>query len=138
MLVMSVGVREAARRLEIPEGTLCVWAKRGNWLKDCKPTAPKVDPPPTLKGEITVIKPADAMAEEMRENGEASRLALGRAIRKGSEHLASKVVKGETVVKDAQSLRHLAAAAGQIHGWNTDGNTTNIQVNLGLIMGQME
>src|SRR4051812_23388649 len=62
VLCVAVGVREAARKLGLPESTVQSWSQRGGWLK------PTVQPP-TVLAATSATNPGKALSN-MIEAGE--------------------------------------------------------------------
>lgn len=126
-LAIQVGVREAARQLNLNENTVVQWSKRYQWFK--RPTLP-----PThndSKAVISVIKPGDALLSEIQQNGTETKLKLSRYAKKQAEHLAT---KGK--LKDHNAFRNLTTGAGVLHGWNeekAEGKFTLNVLNLGAL-----
>jgi len=136
MLVMSVGVREAARQLDISEDTVSAWSARGKWLEGIKkPTV--IQKPASMQGASIASKPADVLANVLREDNEATRIALSRAVRRGSEHLASDKTQPEEIIGSHQALSSFATVAGKVHGWADDSKVA-IQVNVAAFSGDVE
>lgn len=127
MLVLSVGVREAARRVGLKEDTVAQWSCRGRWLAQPDPTPV---PPSVMRPVSDVIKlPADALAEVIAADGRATRIAAVRYARKAVEH-AQSLSAGEALAsaQDVKAvLQGLVIADGS---WQQGGSQVNLQVNL--------
>lgn len=88
MLVLSVGVREAARQMGIAESTVQYWSMTGKWLAACKPTPAIVPLPPTMIGSTGSTKPVDALCNVLSDRHKKSRLALSKYVREASHQAA--------------------------------------------------
>jgi hypothetical protein len=76
--------------------------------------------------------PADVHADILREHGEATKIALSAAARRGAEHLAKS--KPVAIVKSHHALRNITAAGSQLHGWEAkSGPAANVMVNIALL-----
>ncbi len=74
LLAIQIGVREAARRLDLNEDTVCSWAKRGNWF---------ATPAVTYKPPAQAMQaPGDVMLQELEANGRATKLSLSRSAKR--------------------------------------------------------
>jgi len=123
MLVADVGYQEASKRTGIAYGTLRQWANRGKW---------NVMRPHSQAVTAVTKAPADAHADILREHGEATKLALSAAARRGAEHLAS--AAPSAIVKSHHALRNITAAGSQLHGWEAkNGPAANVMVNIALL-----
>jgi len=79
ILALSIGAREAARRLGIKESTLLSWSHRLKWKLPLR----KVGRPPLeLK-----VSPADLLLEYKRRGG-LTRMDMARAVAQAAERLA--------------------------------------------------
>lgn len=139
MLVLQLGVRAAARELDIPEGTVQTWSADGNWLADTRPTViPAKLPPPISQAPITSTnstKPVDALKNRLNRDSKTTRLALSTATKKAATKFARK--DGDAIIDQAQELRHVAAVASQIHGWEGGKGGGGLTLNLGVAIGAM-
>ena len=108
MLVLTYGVREAARMLGLSENTVAAWSARGAWLADIKPLLPKVQ-------ATASIAPINAFQTAMKDDanhGRAAQLKLGR---RTLENLAERPIdelltpEMSTVAKNYGSLHAQAA-----------------------------
>lgn len=120
LLAMSVGVREAARRLGLNEDRVRQWSSRGDWFKNPEP---KTQPPTVTRNDVTVVTtPADALATQLADDTRATRAALATTARLGSEHFAKKAAESPGFVIDkAKQLQQITSAAGMIGGWGERG-----------------
>lgn len=135
-LVVAVGVREAARQLNISENTLCSWSKRGKWTeatRNAQEIAAKRREPETLKA--TAIKPADALANQLADDSQATRIGFSKAARKVAEKLPT-MDGAELMDKDtAQAAKHWHGVAAGTHGWEQKQDPAAVMVNVALLMG---
>jgi len=117
MLVISVGVREAARQMGIAEPTVQAWSARYGWLEHLTSPA-KIEKPLSMKGATVATKPADALRNILQENSLATRTAALRYAKATTEHAAN-VAEDDpktalTIAQDVKAVVQTAALAG---GW---------------------
>ena len=119
MLVMTQGVRAAAREMGLKESTVMAWSARGKWLKDCRPQAPLHELPPSCRSvEVSAsgaIKPVEALENVLKRDSESTKTALSRAARRGAEFIAQ--LPEEEALEQTQALVGLAKVAEKVHGW---------------------
>jgi hypothetical protein len=108
MLVATLGYKETSLRTGIEEPTLRQWSHRGQWTK--------VRQHPKAVTHVTA-SPADALADALQEHENATRLALAKAARKGTEHIAESDPEG--IKRDSRALLQLGQTAGMAHKWNS-------------------
>lgn len=124
MLVLSVGVREAARKLELSEDTVKSWSLRGNWL--AKPE--HVLPPTVMQCRAPdAPKPADALAAALAEDERETRISLSKAARR----LASASESAD--LGQAADVLSSAKVASLVHKWG-DGSQQGATVVLNLAL----
>ena len=125
MLALSIGVREAARQLGIPQGTMQAWSKRGNWFAATRPAQPlPLSVRPVKKaGATAATTPADALAKHMAEHNHRTRIASATAASAMAEAMAA---DGDPA--NAQNLKAVVSAASILHGWDQQRNTGNVNV----------
>jgi hypothetical protein len=107
-LAIAVGVREAARRLNLNENTILSWARRDNWqIVTPKPNGPPRNQP--------AIKASDALRSSLEEDNHATKLSLSKGLRKAAKHVESS--EGSTLFAKAKNVKELVGAASQLHQW---------------------
>jgi hypothetical protein len=79
----GAGLREIARRMNIPEGTVLAHAKRKGWTRQIQ--AAKQETRPT---QSTAITPMQALAVTLNERKDKSRLHLSKYVVDASERAA--------------------------------------------------
>ena len=148
MLVMEVGVNEAARRMNIPAGTVKAWSAREGWLADkhdlakvlATATGPAADAlamqlPATMRpiqprasdSGATVATASDALAEANADNSRLGRAALLRYGRRSAECLADMdPQEGLLLAPQAASVTKVLATAG---GWS-DSDKSRVRVSI--------
>jgi len=128
VLAMAVGVREAARRMNLPEATVQARSAREGWMQDIPRSQPL---PPTMRQTATgATKPSVAYAEILKEDNRETRLDHSRAARKVARHVAN--LEPEEVLQIMPSVLQNIKGAALVHGWST-GNNGQPSVRLDLI-----
>src|SRR6266566_9097491 len=102
----GIGLREIARNMNIPEGTVLARAKREGWSKqisDAKSLAKRDDTPPA-------VTPMEAVAFTLSERKDKTKLHLSRYAVEASEKAANHRQK----LKIARQVKDVAAVAGSV------------------------
>jgi hypothetical protein len=121
----GIGLREIARNMDIPAGTVLAHAKREGWtraIESAKALVPAQSPP--------AVTPADAAAATLGEHSKRTRAGLARAYTRAAEHASE--LDGRDILERAARLKDITQGAGIIHGWNGNGGSTIIQVGVAL------
>ena len=126
MLVLDVGVREAARKLGLAENTVLAWSNRGNWLAHLS-QKPKL--PASMQGAICAISPAQALQNTLEEDSQACKTHALRYAKRTLKHAAdlAEVAPDEALTQapNVQSAAKTAALAG---AWGADRADVRINV----------
>lgn len=136
-LAMVVGVREAARRMEISEDMVRQRSCREGWLKSPEAKAAVAAAHANrsaahsleARGGRHHPSPAALLAAELAILGGQSRLSLARGVKKASEHIES--LPGAEILENAQNVKSMAATASLVHGW--DSAAPNVRLRLDLV-----
>jgi hypothetical protein len=102
----GIGLREIARNMGIPEGTVLARAKREGWSKqisDAKTLVKRDDTPPA-------VTPMEAIAFTLNERKDKTKLHLSRYAVEASEKAANHRQK----LKIARQVKDVAAVAGSV------------------------
>ena len=134
VLVVAVGVREAARQMNLNENTVCAWSDRGGWLDHLKPeNQPKL--PASMQPTIAIgaIKPAEALVNTMQDDSKACRAATlrygRRVIEKAADLAEESPLDALSLAPDVSSAVKSAALAGE---WQQPGGSSTV-INIALI-----
>lgn len=144
-LAMAVGVREAARRMEISEEATMKRCQREGWLDEQK-TAPqrareavRGDRTPDSAPAIHLIAEQNGLSANVRtaadcldyrQHGKPARLALAAAQRKQAERLAT-MDEDELIQPEVASVMVNSAKVGNtIHGWSGSAQPATIRLEL--------
>lgn len=76
MLVMSIGVREAARKMGIPESTVQAWSARGEWLKALRRKPATIVKPASMVSATIATSPVDVLRDTLAENARNTKLGF--------------------------------------------------------------
>jgi hypothetical protein len=120
----GIGLREIARNMNIPEGTVLARAKREGWSKqisDAKSLAKRENTAPALM-------PMEAVAIMLSERKDKTRLHLSRYAVEASENAANHRQK----LKIARQVKDVAAIAGSV--WPEEKHEgPNLLVNVAIL-----
>lgn len=134
-LCIAIGVRKAARQMDLPESTVKSWCTRGKWLAPRQP----VPQPPTVISQKPLASnasmPSDALANVLSDHSKATRLGLAIALGKAASSLAKK--SGDQVIGLSKAAVNLSTAADKVHSWG-DKSAGGIHLQIGVSVGGME
>lgn len=133
MLVLSVGVREAARQCGIKEATVQDWSAKGKWLADTRTVIipAKLPPPASMRPTDPTRQPADALADTLRADGNATKLAAMRYARLTSNHaVALAETAPDEALEQAGNVKQVLQAAAIAGGWAVQDGQPSVSVNL--------
>lgn len=116
-LAVAVGVREAARQMDIPEATVQAWSARGEWFVN------PVQPPTVIQPTTIATKPANALQNSMLRRRDKGKLYLSKYYVDASRKAAK--TKGKLEV--APLVRHVAAIGTALWPEQT---TPDISINI--------
>lgn len=123
VLVVAVGPREAARRMNLSENTVLAWSDRGGWLDHLKPENQPQAPASMLPTvAINAIKPADALRNVLAEDDHETRISLSRGVRRMAKD-------AETATLDrAGDVLQTTKAAALLHNWS--GSPQSVRISM--------
>jgi hypothetical protein len=120
----GIGLREIARNMGIPEGTVLARAKRESWSKqisDAKSLAKR-------EGTAPALTPMEAVALTLNERKDKTKLHLSRYAVEASEKAANHRQK----LKIARQVKDVAAVAGSV--WPAEKHEgPNLLVNVAIL-----
>jgi len=131
ILAREIGVRETARRMDIPEATLQARSAREGWIRDI----PRSQPLPatmrqTATGATNGPKPSVVHAETLKELAGKTRLGHAKAQAKVAELVET--MDAQEVLAMMPGVLQAVKASSILHGW-TAGNNGAPSVRLDLI-----
>jgi hypothetical protein len=127
VLAVAVGVREAARQMQISEDAVRQRSKREGWMTSARAAAQRALVKPVTSVSPDVVSPADALANALSNDSRETKLGLSAAARNAAKAFAR--MPGERVIDKAQQLRHVTASSSQVHGWDDKGNPIPFTLN---------
>lgn len=118
----GIGLREIARAMQIPAGTVLARAKREGWTRQIE-QARAIAP---VTHQAPAISAPEAAAGIMASLSEKSRLAAARATANALEHASS--LPGNEALAASRNVKDSISAAATVHGW--DGKETAVSVSI--------
>ena len=109
LLAIELGLRGAARRCGIPEGTVRCWSYRYHWKVPRRAGRPPLNLATDLK-----TKPGDVLLEELARHEKQTRLNLARA----GTNLSAQSVQAS--LKDARSALDITRMSALLYGWKSE------------------
>lgn len=128
-LAIAVGVREAARQLGINQNTVRQWSSRFKWFK--QPDSIPVPPTITKQNGLSitsVTKPSEALRIALEDDSRTTKLGLSKAARRAAETFQG--MTGAGVIKRAKQLKEVTGTAAQIHNWEGQHGSSNLDINV--------
>lgn len=132
-LAMVVGVREAARRMQLSEEQVKKRCTREGWLKS--PEAREINKMVVASRSCTTsavgpqMSPAAQILSEIASLGQKSRLSLARGIAKAGEHVET--LTGPEILDRSADVKSIAQTADLVHGWKD--SSPNVKIRLDVL-----
>lgn len=124
LLAISVGVREAARQLDIPESTVQSWSARYNWFK--QPEQPKSVR--TRNGATNATKDPSTQLQNILENRKGKiRTNLSKYVLNGSKVAA----RSRSPLSDAGKVKDLATVMEKV--WPEEKQDVHNDLHIGVL-----
>ena len=110
----GIGLREIARNMGIPEGTVLARAKREGWtqqIQSAKALAKRDD-------SLSVVTPVEAAALSMQERGERHVERMAGVSERGVDHIET--MEGHEILKSVDQIEKLDKVARRTFGLKND------------------
>jgi hypothetical protein len=124
----SIGLREIARNMGIPEGTVLARAKREGWtqeIQSAKALVKREDSTPT-------VRPVEAVAMSMQQRGERHLERMAGVSERGVDHIET--MDGPEILDSVDEIEKLDKVARRTFGLSdSDSHGNNVVVNLALL-----
>jgi hypothetical protein len=135
-LAMVVGVREAARRMELSEDRVRQRSHREGWLasESAKRAVQIANANRVAEKSVTTLSPAALIHAEIATLGSKTRLSLARGIAKAGEHIET--MDGQEILIDAQNIKSVAQTADLVHGWKDA--APQVKIRLDVLSGSAQ
>ena len=124
----GIGLREIARNMSIPEGTVLARAKREQWTQQIQNAKALVKRDDTS----TAVTPFEAVSASMQQRGERYIGRMARITERGVEHVEA--MDGGGILDRIDAVEKLDKVARRTFGLDTEnGNGGNVMVNAALL-----
>jgi hypothetical protein len=124
----SIGLREIARNMDIPEGTVLARAKREGWtqqIQNAKALTKREDAP-------LAVTPVEAVAMSMQQRGERHIERMAGVSERGVDHIET--MDGPEILNSVDEIETLDKVARRTFGLSDgDSHTNNAVVNIALL-----
>jgi len=131
VLAVAVGVREAARQMQISQDAVRQRSKREGWMASPKTISQRALAKPVTSVSPNALSPADALANVFNERKDRTRLGLSKytaeAAEQAAEHPDKLGIAGK--VKDVAEVHKTL--------WPNQPETNQI-LNLGVLIGNIQ
>ena len=127
----SVSLRELARQMNIPEGTILSKAKREGWtqeIRNAKALAKREDASPA-------VTPVQAVAASMQQRGERHVERMAGVSERGVDHIET--MNGPEILNSVDEIEKLDKVARRTFGLKGDNPYSHFTLNV-LNMGALE
>lgn len=134
VLAMAVGVREAARRMGLPEERVMKWSQRdpqGPWTVQLSQALATKPSAVSAKVSAPVREASDAMANSMHELSKRGKLAYLKAGVKVGEHLAK--APADELLAQGADVKAWASTTALAGSWQDQSAKTAVLVNINLL-----
>jgi hypothetical protein len=130
----GASLRELARELGIPEGTVMTKANREGWTQQI---AEAKDVALRAKGVNAIeSRSANPVVGLMAKHGEKTKLRLAKGLSKGALAVSRK--DGDYILAQASNVKCLVDASSKLHGWGQDAEGSKALVNINVLGVQPE
>lgn len=128
MLAISIGVREAARRMELSEDAVRQRSSREGWLANLPRSQPL--PPSMVRPVTNVTTGSNALANAMREDATEARASVLRTARRAVARV-ERCDDDELIVPEvATVLNQHTKTLSMAGGWNAQTGTARINLQI--------
>ena len=127
----SVSLRELARQMNIPEGTVLARAKREGWtreIQNAKALVKREDAPPA-------VTPVEAVAMSMQQRGDRHIERMAGVSERGVDHIEA--MDGPEILNSVDEIEKLDKVARRTFGLKGDNPYSHFTLNV-LNMGALE
>ena len=138
-LAMVVGVREAARRMQLSEEQVKKRCTREGWLSSPEARAAQQQSVAMRSGVSapmprSPMSPGNLILAEIAALGQQSRVSLARGIAKAGAHVES--LSGPEILDRSGDVKAIAQTADLVHGWKD--STPNVKIRLDVLNAPSE
>jgi hypothetical protein len=124
----GIGLREIARNMSIPQGTVLARATREQWTRQIQNAKALVKRDDTS----TAITPFEAVSASMQQRGERHIGRMAGVSQRGVDHIET--MDGPEILNSVNQIEKLDKVARRTFGLDTEnGNGGNVMVNVALL-----
>jgi hypothetical protein len=131
VLAVAVGVREAARQMQISEDAVRQRSKREGWMTSAKAATQRALARPVTKVSPDALSPADALANVFSERRDRTKLGLSKYAAEAAERAG----ESDGNLALSRNVRDVAAVHSTL--WPEDHNERGI-LNLDILTGKVQ
>src|SRR5262249_11707480 len=124
VLAVAVGVREAARQMQISEDAVRQRSKREGWMVSAKASAQRALAKPVTRVSPDAVSPADALANVLSERKERSKLGLSKYAAEAAERAG----ESDGDLDLSRNVRDVAAVHSTLWPEQNQENILNLNV----------
>jgi uncharacterized protein YjcR len=122
--VSGIGLREIARKMNIPEGTVLAHAKRHGWTQQIQVATQQ------QSDAITPVQPVpQSIAAILAEHERETKLSLARSAKRMAKDAEQATLRESPYVHKAAQVASIA------HGWNNTEKNPNAILNVAILTG---
>ena len=122
----GVGLRQIARNMNIPTGTILSRAKREGWTQQIESAMALVK----REDSTPAVAPFQAVAATLGELGETTRIAAARVHHRALTYAEILPAKELIQPSTSRAVKNHVQAASLVHGWMEQQPQTAVQVNV--------
>ena len=124
----GIGLREIARNMNIPEGTVLAHAKREGWTRDIQNAKALAK----CENSALAVTPVEAVAITMQQRGERHRERMAGVSEKAVDHIET--MHGPEILSSVDEIEKLDKVARRTFGLSdSDAHGDNVAVNIAIL-----
>jgi hypothetical protein len=121
--VSGIGLREIARNMDIPEGTVLARAKRDGWTREIQNAKALV-----TRDDALAVTPVEAVAATLAERGQRHLRRMAGVSEKAVDHIEG--MDGPTILNSVDKIEKLDKVARRTYGFKDDAGSGHFTLNM--------